>query len=146
MSDNEGAEQAKKNKSPKQLKLEEAQEKTEQERCRVKQEEFRKQQEEERTKQRELEFNKKKLELETVQTKKKKGKCFMLFLSILVGAFSVGLIVEGICIFCSIKEACDNTYNWIRLIFGSVMMVSFVVLIIALCYFIKKSLSQSDEE
>jgi uncharacterized membrane protein YdbT with pleckstrin-like domain len=146
MSDKEAAEQAKKNKSPEQLKLEEAKEKTEQERCRVKQEEFRKQQEEERTKQIELEVNKRKLELETVQTKKKRGKCLRFFLSILVGAFSVGLIVEGICIFCSFKKVSNNTYNWIRLIFGSVMMVSFVVLIIALCYFIKKSLSQSDEE
>jgi uncharacterized membrane protein YcjF (UPF0283 family) len=140
MSDNKAAEQAKEIKSPEQLKLEEAKEKTEQERLKLKQEEFRKQQEEEKTKQKESEFNKKKLELETLQTRKKRSKWFVYFLSFLVGVFSVALIFGGFCIFSSIKEAGDI------LIFGSVMMVSFVVLIIALCYFIKKSLSQSDEE
>jgi hypothetical protein len=146
MADNEGAEQAKKNKSPEQLKLKEAQEKTEQKRCEVKIEEFRKQQEEERTKQRGLELDKRNRELEILQTRKKKSNWFICCLSILVRVFSLALIVGGIWIFCSIKENWDSTYNWIRLIFGSVIMVSFVVLIIVLCLLIKKLLSQSDEE
>lgn len=146
MTNSEGSGVAKESKSPEQLKLEEAQENTEQERCRVKQEEFRKLQEEERTKQRELEFNKRNVELEIVQTRKKKKRCFICFLSILVGVFSAVFIVSGWITFYSIKEAWDNTYNWIRLVLGSVMMVSLVVLIIALCFFIKKLLSQTDEE
>jgi Gpi18-like mannosyltransferase len=36
--------------------------------------------------------------------------------------------------------------NWIRLIFGSLMMVSFVVLIIFLCFMLKSLVSHSEEE
>ena len=146
MADNEGTEQSKEIKNPEQLKLEEAKETTEQERWKANQQEFIKHQEEERTKQRGLEIEKRKLELDMLQTRKKKKKWFIYFLSILVGVFSLALIAGGVVFFCFIKEDWGNTFNWIRLISGSILILSFVVLIISLCHLLKKLVSSSDEE
>jgi hypothetical protein len=93
-----------------------------------------------------FEVSKRKVEIEILEIKKKKLKCFSYSLSTLVWVFSLTLIGGGILVFCSIKEGWENTYNWIRLIFGSLMMVSFVVLIIAFCRLLKKLVSPSDEE
>jgi len=93
-----------------------------------------------------LEIAKGEVELEFLKIKKEKLKCFSWLLIILVKAFSVALIGGGFLVFCSIKGACDSTANWMRLIFGSVMAVSFVVLIIVLSQSIKKLVADSDEE
>ncbi|MCX6579272.1 MAG: hypothetical protein NT166_03735 [Candidatus Aminicenantes bacterium] len=138
--------QQKECKSPEQFNLETEQEKTEQKRCEVKIEEFRIQQEDERTKQRVLEVEKSKLDLEKLQTRKKKRICVIDHLSILVRVFSLALIGGGIWVFCSINEIGNPTYNRVRLIFGYLMMVSFVVLIIFLCFMLKSLVSHSEEE
>ncbi len=90
------------------------------------------------------EATKKKVELEILEIKKENLKRFSFSLNTLVWVFSVTLIVGGL-IFLS-KEAWDNTFNWIRFIFASLLTLSFTVIIMFLANLLKGLLSNSDEE